>query len=60
MKTFSSYPGCHEVQNALAEFSKVLTRILRDNQGIISHILQLDTITSGSILPTANIVLIQI
>ena len=63
MKRFSSYPGCHEVRNTLADFSTSLDKgkmwcynILRDNNGSISYILKLDPITPGSVLLNSNLV----
>ena len=63
MKMFSSYPGCHEVWSALAEFFRSLNKIrlwwyniIGDNKGSISYILQIGTITVGSILLTTNLV----
>ena len=63
---FSPYPGCHEVQSALAEFFQSLDKgrmwwynILGDNKGIISDILMLDPITSGSAVITANLIALK-
>ena len=54
MKMFSSYPGCHKVRSALAEFFQSLNKsrmwwynILGDNEGSISYILWFDSITPG-------------
>ena len=62
-KILSPYPGCHEVRSALSEFFRSLDKgrmwwynILGDNEGSLSHLLQLDHITIGSILITANLV----
>ena len=59
---FSPYPGCHEVQSALAEFFRSLEKgrmwwynILGDNEGSISYLLQLDPITVGYVLLTDNL-----
>ena len=61
-KFVSPYPRCHKVQIALSEFFQSLDKgrmwcynILRDNEGIISHLLQLDPINAGSILLTSNL-----
>ena len=54
---------CHKVQSAPVEVLQSLDKgwmwwynILGDNKGSISHLLQLDTITTGSILLTSNLV----
>ena len=66
MKEFSSYPGCHEVRSAFAEFFLSLDKvrmwwynILGDNRGSISHILYLGTIIEGSSLLTDNLVFLR-
>ena len=66
MKILSLYPGWHEVWSSLAEFFESLDKvsmwcynILGDNEGSISHILQPDPITPGSILITYNLVLLK-
>ena len=55
--------GCHEVQSALAGFFQMIDKvsiwcynIIGDNSWIISHLLQLDHITTGYVLLTANLV----
>ena len=57
----SPYPGCHKFRSALSEFFQSLDKdrmwlynILGDNEGRISHILQIDTINAGSILLTVE------
>ena len=62
MKMFSLYPGCHEVQIALAEFFQILYKgiiwwcnILGYKKGRIYHTLRFDPITEGYILLTSNI-----
>ena len=66
MKIILSYPGCHEVRSALVEFFQSLDKgrmwwcnILGDNEGSISHVLQIDPIDSGSILLTHNLVALK-
>ena len=63
MKYLSSYPGCHEVRSALAEFFWSIDKgrmwcynILGYNNGSISHILQLDPINTGYFILTSNLV----
>ena len=63
MKTFTLYPGCHEVRSAISEFFQSLNKfrmgwynIPGDNEGSISHNLRLSHITAGSILLTDNLV----
>ena len=63
---FIAPSGCHEVQIALAGFFQSLDKssiwcynIIGDNSGIISHILQLDHITPGYVLLTANLVALK-
>ena len=60
---FSTYPGFHKVQCELPYCFWSLDigmmwwyNILGDNEGSISHILQLDPITLGYIFLTANLV----
>ena len=59
---FSPYPGCHGVRSTLSEFFLSLDKrrmlwynILGNNKGSISHLLQLDPITEGSILLYADL-----
>ena len=52
MKIFSSYPGCHEFQSKLGKGRMCWYNILGDNYGIISHLLWVYTITSGSVYIT--------
>ena len=63
MKILSLYPGCYKVRSALAEFFQSLDKgrmwwynILGDNEGSVSDILRLDTITLLYVLITDNIV----
>ena len=63
---FSPYPGCHEVRSAISDFFLSINKgrmwwynILGDNKGIISHLLRLGPITTGSILLTANLVALK-
>ena len=63
MKIFSSYPGCHQVLSALAEFFQSLDKGKiwcynkhGDNKGRISNILQLDPTTPGYVLLTDNLI----
>ena len=65
-ETFLSYPGFHEAQSALAGFFLSLDEvrmwcynILGDNNGSLSHILQLDPINPGSVLLTSNLVALK-
>ena len=62
----SSYPGFHEAQSALAGFFLNMDKgrmwcynILGDNNGSLSHILQLDPINPGSFLLTSNLVALK-
>ena len=62
----SPYTGYHEVRSAFSEFFLSIDKgrmwwynILGDNEGSISHLLQLDHITAGSILLTANLVALK-
>ena len=66
MKKNGLYPGCHEVWSALAEFFQSINKgkiwcynILGDNKGSISHILQHDNITPGSVLLAYNLVVLK-
>ena len=66
MKILSSYYGCHKVQIAPAYFFQDLDKgrlwwynILRDNNGIISYLIPLDPITSGSVSITAGLVFLK-
>ena len=63
---FSSYPVCYKVRSALAEFFRSLDKgrmrcynILGDINVIISHVLQLDPITEGSVLLYYNLVTLK-
>ena len=60
---FSSYPGCHGVRSALVEFLQSLDKvrtwcynIILNNNGNISYCLRLNTINTGSVLITYNLV----
>ena len=64
MNMFSSYPGFHIVQSALAEFFRIIDsskmwgyNILGDNKGRISHILRLYPITSGGVVLASKLIL---
>ena len=66
MKMISPYPGCHEVWSAISEFFQSLDKgriwwcnILGDNEGNISHILRLDTITAGYIWLNVKLVALK-
>ena len=66
MKMFSSYPGCHEVWSAHADFFQSLNKgrmwcynILGDNRGRISHLLWFHLITAGSVLLTSYSVFLK-
>ena len=66
MIIFSSYPGCHEVQSALAEFFQSIDKgrmwwcnILGDNEGSIAYISWFDPITEEPFLLTSNIVFLK-
>ena len=65
-RTFYPYPECHKVRSEHSEFFQILIKvriwwynILRKNDGSISHIFQLDTINSESILLTAKLVALK-
>ena len=58
---FSSYPGCHEIRNALADFFQSLDKgrmwcynILGDNEGKISHIYGLILLLKGIFYSRGN------
>ena len=65
MNMFSPYTGCHEFRSVLSDCwslnkgSLWWYSILGDNEGIISHLLRIYPITSGSILLTIKIVALK-
>ena len=65
MKIFPTYPGFHKVQSALAEYFWSLKKgrmwcynILGDIEGSISHIVWIYNITAGSVLLTAELIVL--